>query len=241
LTNSGIDFGSTANNHAGDFGDECRTATEQALDAAKIAWSGAPGSIASLHSQGKKVAVIGFHTNPAVNDVNDHAIAAALVQKASETHDFVVVFFHGGAEGAKAKRVPVGQETFLGENRGDLRAFARVVIGAGADLVLGAGPHVPRGFEIVDGHLVAYSLGNFATYGRFNLSGDLATSLVLEVSLADDGKLSSGKIVPVRQVGSGVPEPDPTHRAIELIRWLSNEDFGPNAPIIAADGSFIAR
>ncbi len=241
LVDSGVDFGSTANNHAGDFGDECRRTTEQTLDQAKIAWSGAPGSIGKLSSKGKKVAVIGFHTNAAVNDVNDHETAATLVKAASETHDFVVVFFHGGGEGAKAKHVPKGEEIFLGENRGDLRTFSRVVIAAGADLVLGAGPHVPRGMEIVDGHLVAYSMGNFATYGRFNLSGDLSTSLVLEVSLAADGKLSSGKILPVRQVGEGVPEVDPTGRSIDLIRLLSNEDFGANAPIIAKDGSFIPR
>ena len=49
--------------------------------------------------------------------------------------------------------------------------FSHAVIDAGADLVLGHGPHVLRAMEIYKGRLVAYSLGNFATYGRFTLKG----------------------------------------------------------------------
>ena len=130
-------------------------------------------------------------------------------------------------------------ETFYGEQRGHLRAFARTVIEAGADLVLGHGPHVPRGFEWIDGHLVAYSLGNFATYGRFNLSGHLSTSLVLDITLDHEGKLITGTILPVRLEGEGVPVPDDERTAIDLIRSLSVEDFGDRAPRIAQDGRFV--
>lgn len=239
LTDAGIDLASTANNHAGDFGDECRRSTEKMLDQLGIVWSGAPGSIGTYTMpDGLKVGLVGFHTSPSVNNVNDTDAAIALVSLAAKTHDWVIVSFHGGAEGSKAMHVPNGQETFYGENRGDLRKFARAVIGAGADVVIGHGPHVPRGFEVVDGHLVAYSLGNFATYGRFNLSGHLATSLVLEVTLDEQGKLAGGKILPVVQKGKGVPEPDPANLSVDLIRMLSEEDFAATAPVIAQDGSF---
>ena len=97
---------------------------------------------------------------------------------------------------------------------------------------------MPRGFEWIDGHLVAYSLGNFATYGRFNLSGHLSTSLVLDVTLDHEGKLVTGTILPVRLEGEGVPVPDDERTAIDLIRSLSVEDFGDRAPRIAQDGSF---
>ena len=39
------------------------------------------------------------------------------------------------------------EERFLGEDRGNPRAFARAMVDAGADLVVGHGPHVLRGWE----------------------------------------------------------------------------------------------
>ena len=95
--------------------------------------------------------------------------------------------------------------------------------------------------EIIDGHLVAYSLGNFATYGRFSLGGHLSTSLVLETVLDRDGRLVSGRILPVKLAGKGVPMPDATNTATDLIRQLSTEDFGERAPVIAKDGTFAPR
>jgi hypothetical protein len=130
---------------------------------------------------------------------------------------------------------------FYNENRGDLRTFARVLIGAGADLVLGHGPHVLRGMEVVDGRLVAYSMGNFATYGRFNLAGPMGVSEVLEVTLGSDGKLVSGKILAAKQEGDGIPVKDPSGQAISQIRSLSEADFPGTAPVIAQDGTFAPR
>jgi poly-gamma-glutamate capsule biosynthesis protein CapA/YwtB (metallophosphatase superfamily) len=241
LVDAGFDLASTANNHAEDFGLTCRLETERTLDALKIGWSGRPGTVATVERNGLKIGLIAFHTNPNSHFVNDHAGAAALVGAVARTHDLVVVSFHGGAEGRNALHVKAGTEMFLGEDRGDLPAFARAVIGAGADLVLGHGPHVPRGLEVVDGRLVAYSLGNFSTYGRFNLSGDLATSLVLEATLDDEGRFVGGRILAVRQIGEGIPEPDPTGRAIALVRELTAVDFPRTGPSIAEDGTITPR
>ncbi len=237
LDTAGFDLGSTANNHAEDFGLTCRLETEATLDALGIAWSGRPGTVATVERNGLKIGMIGFHTNPNSHFVNDLESAAVLVGAVARAHDLVIVSFHGGAEGRNATHVKAGTEMFLGEDRGDLRKFARTVIGAGADLVLGHGPHVPRALEVVDGHLVAYSLGNFSTYGRFNLSGDLATSLVLEVTLDATGAFTGGKILPVHQAGAGIPEPDPTGRAIALVRELTAADFPTTGAHIAADGT----
>ena len=99
----------------------------------------------------------------------------------------MIVGFHGGAEGATHQHVLEGDETFLGEDRGDLRRFTHAAIDAGADLVLGSGPHVVRAMEIYKGKLIAYSLGNFATYGPFNLNAENGLTLVLEAHLAPDG------------------------------------------------------
>lgn len=236
LVETGVDVVSTANNHAGDFGDECRRETEETLDAAGIKWSGAPGSIATVERNGLRIAVVAFHTSPLVNDLNDHPAAAALVKKAAGNHDLVIVSFHGGAEGARARHVPKGREVFFRENRGDLRAFVRVVIDAGADAVLGHGPHVARGMELYRDRLVAYSMGNFATYGQFNLRGPQGLGMVLELELFPDGRFKTGRIIPTRQQGRGTPVPDPTGAVIGEVRELTAADFPGTGPTISEDG-----
>ncbi|MFT3706269.1 MAG: CapA family protein [Archangium sp.] len=225
LSAAGIDMGSTANNHSGDFGEACRRETESALDGQKIAWSGPPGTVARLTVKGKKLALIAFHTSGATNDVNDLAAAKKLVSAAAADSDLVIVSFHGGAEGTNATRVKDGIERYLGENRGDLKTFTHGVIDAGADLVIGHGPHVVRAMEIYKERLIAYSLGNFATYGRFDLSGSLGYTVMLEVSLADDGRMVSGKLISTKQEGKGVPTADDTQRGAKLVRDLSAQDF----------------
>lgn len=241
LREAGFDLLSIANNHMMDFGEICRAQTIQALDGVGIRWSGPPGSIATVMAGETKVAMIAFHTARHSNYVNDHDNARALVRLARQDHDLVIVSFHGGAEGSKATRVPDRMETFYGEQRGHLRKFARAVIEAGAHLVVGHGPHVLRGMEVIDGHLAAYSLGNFATYARFNLSGALGITAVLEVELDHQGKLIRGQILPVRQVGSGIPEPDPDQRAIGALRELTELDFPTTGPVIGKDGTFAPR
>lgn len=221
----GIDLASTANNHAGDFGEACRRETEAALDAHKIAWSGPKDTVARTTFKGKKVALIGFHTSASCNDVNDLKAAKKLVESVRGDSDFVIVSFHGGAEGTSATHVKDGKEKYLGENRGDLKAFTHGVIDAGADLVLGHGPHVVRGMELYKGRLIAYSLGNFATYGRFDLSGALGYTVMLEVSLAADGRFAGGKLISTKQEGKGVPMPDDTGRGAKLVRSLTLQDF----------------
>ncbi len=236
LVDAGVDVASTANNHAGDFGDSCRRATEKTLDALGIVWSGPKGTVATLERNGLKVALIAFHTSTATNDVNDHATAKALVKQAAAKHDLVLVSFHGGAEGKNADHVMQGKELYLGENRGDLRAFTHAVIDAGADLVIGHGPHVLRGLELYQGRLIAYSLGNFATYGRFNLAGAAGVGCVLHVALAADGAFVSGKILPTVQVEQGIPKKDSAAKAVSILRKLSAADFPKSAPVISETG-----
>lgn len=234
---AGFDVVSTANNHSGDFGEECRRQTERALDGLGIRWSGPPGSVAEWTQDGKRIAYVAFHTNMACNYLNDLPAVTALLQKVKASHDLVFVMFHGGAEGSKALHVPVGSEQFYGEDRGDLRTFARTAIDAGADLVVGSGPHVLRGMEVYKGHLIAYSLGNFATYGRFNLSGNQGIGAILEVQVAADGRFAGGRILGTRQVGEGIPQPDPANAAADLVRSLTLTDFPATGAVIAQDGT----
>ena len=145
------------------------------------------------------------------------------------------------SEGAKSIHVPQGSEQFYGENRGNLREFTHLVIDSGADLVLGHGPHVLRAMEIYKDRLIAYSLGNFATYGWFSLRDATALTAILEARLAPDGRFLGGKIHPGRQEGRGIPTLDRAGEAIKKIRDLSQTDFGATAPRIADDGTLTSQ
>ena len=145
---------------------------------------------------------------------------------------------HGGAEGADAQHVPEGAETYLGEQRGDMRAFARTVVDAGADLVIGHGPHVLRGLELYRGRLVAYSLGNFVGYEAFSLDGPLSVSAVLQVRVAADGRFLDGRLLPVQLDGTGRPVPGGS--AVATVDALSAEDFGARAVRVSPDGALRA-
>jgi len=244
LKDAGFDVLSLANNHAGDFGDSGRESTRKTLDALDIKHAGSDRhtySTTYLTVKGKKVAFIGFAHNAITPNVNDLDEAERLVRAAKKKADIVVVSFHGGAEGTDHQHVPNATELFAGEKRGNLPAFAHRVIDAGAALVLGHGPHVMRGMELYKGHLVVYSLGNFATYGWFSLAAETALSEIVEVTLAPDGKFIEGKITALKQEGRGGPLLDPTNRSIEVVRSLSQADFGQNAPKIADDGKITLK
>jgi poly-gamma-glutamate capsule biosynthesis protein CapA/YwtB (metallophosphatase superfamily) len=112
-----------------------------------------------------------------------------------------------------------------------------MAVDAGADLVLGSGPHVLRGMELYHGRLVAYSLGNFAGYHNFSLEGVLGESAVLRVTLSADGRFKAGRIVAVRLVGAGQPVPDPSGAAARLVGQLSRADLGGRGVRVAPDGT----
>jgi hypothetical protein len=240
LKDAGFDVMSLANNHALDFGLDGRESSKKVLDGLGIAHSGEVGDIARLTVKGKKVSLIAFATYKASYNLNDQEAAVKAVSDEASKADLVIVSFHGGAEGASKQRVPEGHEMFLGEDRGDLRSFSHAVIDAGADLVIGHGPHVVRGLEVYQERLIAYSLGNFATYGGFNLKGPAGLSLLLEVKLGLDGRFLGGQIHPAKQTRPGGPKLDPTGEVIDSLQTLSKDDFGSKAPTIRADGSFSA-
>ena len=244
LKAAGFDVMSVANNHASDFGETGRASTRRTLDELGIKHAGsdrARFSTTYLEAKGQTVAVIGFAHNAVQPNVNDLETARRLVLEADKKADIVVVSFHGGAEGTGAQNVPRRTELFFGEKRGNLPLFAHAVIDAGADLVLGHGPHVLRGMEIYKDRLIAYSLGNFATYGWFRLEAETALTVVLEARLDESGKFTGGKLHSARQEGRGIPVLDPSGTAIKKVRALSKADFGANAPAISDDGTIIAQ
>lgn len=235
LRQAGFTVMNLANNHAYDFGADGERQTMDALRGARLEWTGRPGQITVQKVGGIRVALLGFAPYPWAQSLTDIAAAKRLVRKAARRADVVVVTMHAGAEGSDREHVR-GAETFLGENRGDPKRFAHAVVDAGADLVVGHGPHVLRGMEWYKGRLIAYSLGNFAGYKVFALGGPLSTSAILRVTLRGDGRFETGRLVPTHLVGAGLPAIDPAEAAHGVVRTLSREDFGRRAVKISPDG-----
>ena len=236
LKEAGFTAMGLANNHAMDFGLEGRASSRQVLDALQIAHTGEVGDIARLTVKGRKVAIIAFATYPGAYNFLDLDDSLQAIRALKAESDLVIVGFHGGAEGATHQHVLEGDETFLGEDRGDLRRFTHAAIDSGADLVLGSGPHVVRAMEIYKGKLIAYSLGNFATYGPFNLNAENGLTLVLEAHLAADGTFLRGKAYPVKQEKPGGPRMDPEMKILPVLRALSNADFKETAVVVGPQG-----
>jgi len=119
--------------------------------------------------------------------------------------------------------------------------FSHAVVDAGADLVIGHGPHVPRALELYKGRLIAYSLGNFDTWFGVSINGTNGFAPVLEAGLDEHGVFVAGRIHSnVQQRPEGVV-PDPEQRAYRLMRELTMQDFSGGALQFGDDGRFAPR
>jgi poly-gamma-glutamate capsule biosynthesis protein CapA/YwtB (metallophosphatase superfamily) len=239
LAAAGFTVMNDANNHSYDFGQEGLEQTLAALHKAGIAQDGLPGEITVVKAGGEKVAFLGFAPYSTTASLLDLPAARALIRKATRRAQIVVVAIHAGAEGTGAQHLTGGEEEYLGEDRGDPEAFAKMAVRAGADLVLGSGPHVLRAMEIYRGRLIAYSLGNFSGFHNFATEGVLGASAVLHVTLDPDGAFRSGRIASVRLVEAGQPVPDPSGEGARIIAQLSREDLGGAAVKVGGNGRIL--
>jgi len=235
---AGFDVLSLANNHARDFGEEGRDSSMQALDEVGIAHSGRTGDVAEWQHGPYRLAMAAFAPNPGSHSLLDPDAAACLVSTLAARNDLVMVSFHGGGEGADAMHLVPGEEFYFGESRGDVVAFAHRMIDAGAAIVIGHGPHVPRAMELYRGHLVAYSLGNFSTYYGISISDDKGVAPLLLATLDEDGRLLEGKIVSFRQQRPEGPRLDAQQRAATLMRELTLTDLDGGNLVFDPDGGF---
>ena len=162
---AGLDVLNLANNHAGDFGMAALLDTVRAVRAAGAVPVGAGHTLASAREPrivtrlGLRVAFVGFSDigpasffarpgTPGTSSATLPAIAAG-VRAARRRADVVVATFHWGVERSTAENARQ-------------RGFAHAALGAGADAVIGAHPHVLQPVRRLAGRrLIAYSLGNF--------------------------------------------------------------------------------
>ena len=186
-TLAGFDALTLANNHSGDFGQQAGLDTVRYVRAAGMIPFGAGANDFQAHRPallkrgGLTVALLGY------SDINplgftagpdspgtakaDTAAIAADVHAARRHADLVVCFFHWGVE---RRPQPDGRQQQL----------AAACVSNGAQVVLGAHPHVLGPVSRSTAHsVVSWSLGNFV----FPSSGATARTGILQVQLAADG------------------------------------------------------
>ena len=226
----------SANNHSHDYGQAGVSDTSAALQAAGITQAGLPGQIGLVTDGSTKVAFVDFAPYSNVNNLLDLSTARDLIAQARSEANVVVVYMHAGAEGSTADHVTGNEETYVGEDRGNAEVFAHDAIDAGAALVIASGPHVLRGLQFYHGHLIAYSLGDFANYNNFSMAGDLDLSGILTVTLHADGTYVGAHFTSLLLRATGQPMIDTSQASATFVNQLSSADFTSDAAIIQSDG-----
>lgn len=226
LVDAGFDIVSVANNHVNDFGRGGQENTIKVLDSVGLTFAGFLSHPYAIYDyQGYKIGFCAFSPNTGVVDLKDLAGAVTIVDTLEKMCDIVMVSVHGGAEGKNYQHVTRKDEVFLGHNRGNIYEFTHKLVDAGADIVFGHGPHVTRAMEIYKDRFIIYSLGNFCTYARFNISGPNGIAPMVKLWVNNEGEFIKGKITPIYQSGEGGAKIDPLGRAIFKLRDLTTIDF----------------
>lgn len=225
LRDSGRVVVNVANNHTRDAGAGGLAHTIELLHAAGVFVTGADTLATPVATaRGDTVAFLGFGTS-GEPDLRDLAAVRRHVARAAARYPRLVVTMHVGAEGSLAQRTRDTMETYLNERRGNPVAFAHAAVDAGADLVVGHGPHVMRAIEWRDGALIAYSLGNLVTYGPFAFGPPRNRGALLCASLDAAGRVEHTGLRSTRQRPPGYVRADWTARAAVLVDSLSRLDF----------------
>lgn len=167
LNTLGIDIAGLANNHIFDYGADAFSDTLSTLQNAGIEYVGAGmnsdeafapkymtvkdltiGFVAASRAEKIRYTPEATADSPGIMLCYDNTHIDASIEKADANSDFVVVLPHWGDE--------------YSNNANDIQKNdAAEYIEKGADVVIGAHPHVLQGLDVIDGKYVDYSLGNF--------------------------------------------------------------------------------
>ncbi|MFA6307104.1 MAG: AmmeMemoRadiSam system protein B, partial [Patescibacteria group bacterium] len=136
-----------ANNHTDNQGRAGLNKTKEILEKAKIDWVGDPNEASDIsikrYKQGDlTVALLGAHVLYGASGIEE------LIKEEKNKNNFVIILPHWGNE-------------YQPTHSASQEKLARAWIAAGADLIIGAHPHVVQDAQIINGKLVFYSLGNF--------------------------------------------------------------------------------
>ena len=245
LTEAGFNLISIANNHVNDFGEQGRLSTMETLRNNDIHFAGLTAycPIDTFTIDNVKYGFCAFSPNMGTVNLRDIPAAEQLARSLADSCDVVIVSFHGGGEGKSYQHVTRQAEIYIGENRGNVYEFAHRMIDAGADILLGHGPHVTRAIEVYNDRFIAYSMGNFCTYDMVSLSGVSGLAPIFKIYTDKTGKFLKGEIHPTHQVKFQPVRIDSQNRVIKVIQDLTRADFPEMSSIIEItnDGEILLK
>ena len=195
---AGFDVVSLANNHALDAGEVGLAETIAMLDAAGIA--GVVTQTTGDLRQSVRYHLLAFDDSTVPLDME---IAARSVAAAAAEADLVIVSVHWGGE-YQAAPSPRQQ------------AIAQGLARAGADLVIGHGPHVLQRVEWMGKTLVAYSLGNLLFDQPYPL--DCRQGVILRITRSLRGGSLAFELLPTVTEGGRVRPANPREARAILAR-----------------------
>jgi poly-gamma-glutamate capsule biosynthesis protein CapA/YwtB (metallophosphatase superfamily) len=222
LRDAGFDVINLVNNHALDYGEEGLADTEVVLRSAGIPFISLTSPTLSIEKNGQKIGILGVSSTSPTHYILDYEYIITEIEKLKQDNDIVILVFHGGSEGS-AKTVVTGEYEFLGsENRGNVEKVAHTAIDAGADIVLGSGPHVLRKMEYYKDGVIVYSAGNFVGGNEKLLTrGALGVSGIFTIFVSDSTPHLLHTIDSVVLSKEGVPYLDPTEQGRLMVEELS--------------------
>ena len=234
LVDAGFNLISVANNHVGDFGEQGRKSTVETLKKHGMHFAGLADYCVTdtFTIKGVKYGFCAFAPNTATVSIKDIPAAEKIVKSLASECQIVIVSFHGGAEGSKFQNVPRKVETYLGENRGNVYEFAHRMIDAGADVILGHGPHVTRAIEVYKDRFITYSMGNFYTYDKVNISGVNGLAPLFKIFTDKSGKFLKAEITSTNQEKYKPIQIDNQKRVLKVIQDLTKKDFPEMSNVI---------
>lgn len=219
LEYAGIDYVTLGNNHTYDYMDSGLKSSLDYLKKSKLGFSGAgfnqeqaltPYNTTLNGTQYSMLGFVGWEGGFTPNQTASHDKGGAAfgslenitssVRKASSA---TVVQYHGSQEYAP-------EPTVMTEQR------LKAAIDSGADLAIAHHPHVTQGFEIYEGKLIAYSMGNFI-FDQFFYS--TPHSFVLYVWM-DGEQFHRAEIVPIYLKGY-MPTPSTGSNRYNVLKRLS--------------------
>jgi poly-gamma-glutamate synthesis protein (capsule biosynthesis protein) len=206
LVAAGIDAVSCANNVS--YPPQALLESIAALDEAGIGHAGGGKDTADAHAPhilNRAGTKVGLWTVPVREDL-DRMIAD--IEAARQRCDFLVVSVHWGLPGtALCDYQPV---------------VARAAIDAGADVIMGHGPHSVHGVDLYRGHPILYSLGNLA-FDWVPMRGRYRDGLLALCHLGGN-RLTHVTLLPVRRDDANdIRLADPDDRTtLDLVEKLSS-------------------
>ena len=175
LRRAGFDVLGLANNHLGDFGDRALVDTVRRLHAGGIKTFGAGRTVreawrpAVVERAGVRFGFIGFNSigeTPSVAPGQPGVVTLGMPPRTGPLDEVALRRFEVGVRRLDRRVDVVVAMPHWGTQYTNLQApiqsrVARRLVRAGVDVVVGGHPHWLQGVELVQGRLVAHSLGNF--------------------------------------------------------------------------------